>query len=97
VIPAGAGNSKRQIQLMRDFETTAIHIIPSYALLLASVFTETDVDPRRDTKLRIAFIGAEPHSEKMRRKIEEFYGFSAFNSYRSWPSSFPTSRAVWTN
>ncbi len=81
VIPAGAGNSKRQIQLMRDFSTTAIHIIPSYALLLASVFTETGVDPRRDTKLRIAFIGAEPHSEKMRRKIEEFYGFSAFNSY----------------
>ncbi|MBU2028154.1 MAG: phenylacetate--CoA ligase [Proteobacteria bacterium] len=81
VIPAGAGNSKRQIQLMRDFETTAIHIIPSYALLLASVFTETGVDPRRDTKLRIAFIGAEPHSEKMRRKIEEFYGFRAFNSY----------------
>jgi len=81
VIPAGAGNSKRQIQLMRDFETTAIHIIPSYALLLASVFTETGVDPRRDTKLRIAFIGAEPHSEKMRRKIEEIYGFRAFNSY----------------
>lgn len=81
VIPAGAGNSKRQIQLIRDFETTAIHIIPSYALLLASVFTETGVDPRRDTKLRIAFIGAEPHSEKMRRKIEDFYGFRAFNSY----------------
>jgi phenylacetate-CoA ligase len=81
VIPAGAGNSKRQIQLMRDFETTAIHIIPSYALLLASLFTETGVDPRRDTKLRIAFLGAEPHSEKMRRKIEEFYGFRAFNSY----------------
>ena len=38
VIPAGAGNSKRQIQLMRDFETTAIHIIPSYALHLSTVF-----------------------------------------------------------
>jgi phenylacetate-CoA ligase len=81
VIPAGAGNSKRQIQLMRDFETTAVHIIPSYALHLATVFAEAGVDPRRDTKLRIAFIGAEPHSEKMRRKIEEFYGFKAFNSY----------------
>src|SRR4030043_1830582 len=74
VIPAGAGNSKRQIQLMRDFETTAIHVIPSYALHLASVFMETGVDPRRDTKLRMAFIGAEPHSEKMRKKIEEIYG-----------------------
>jgi len=66
---------------MRDFETTAIHIIPSYALHLSSVFAEVGVDPRRDTKLRTAFIGAEPHSEKMRRKIEELYGFRAFNSY----------------
>ena len=81
VIPAGAGNSKRQIQIMRDFETTTIHIIPSYALHLSSVFAEVGVDPRRDTKLRTAFIGAEPHSEKMRRKIEELYGFRAFNSY----------------
>jgi phenylacetate-CoA ligase len=81
VIPAGAGNSKRQIQLMRDFETTAIHIIPSYALHLSTVFQEAGVDPRRDTKLRIAFLGAEPHSEKMRRKIEDFYGFKAYNSY----------------
>jgi phenylacetate-CoA ligase len=81
VIPAGAGNSHRQIQLIRDFETTAIHIIPSYALHLSTVFTEIGVDPRRDTKLRFAFLGAEPHSEKMRRKIEEFYGFKSFNSY----------------
>jgi phenylacetate-CoA ligase len=81
VIPAGAGNSKRQIQLMRDFGTTAIHIIPSYALHLSKVFEELKVDPVRDTKLRIAFVGAEPHSEKMRKKIEEYYGFKAFNSY----------------
>ncbi len=80
-IPAGAGNSKRQIQLMRDFETTTIHIIPSYALHLTHVFEELAVDPRRDTKLKRAFIGAEPHSEKMRKKLEDFYGFKAFNSY----------------
>ena len=81
VIPAGAGNSKRQIQLMRDFETTAIHIIPSYALHLSTVFKEVGVDPRRDTKLKLAFLGAEPHSEKMRLRIEELYGFKGFNSY----------------
>jgi len=81
VIPAGAGNSKRQIQLMRDFATTVIHIIPSYALHLSTVFEELGVDPRRDTQVKIAFIGAEPHSEKMRQKIEAFYGFKAFNSY----------------
>ncbi len=80
-IPAGAGNSKRQIQLMRDFDTTAIHIIPSYALHLYTVFEELGLKPQKDTKVRMAFIGAEPHSEKMRKRIEEFYGFRAFNSY----------------
>ena len=51
VIPAGAGNSKRQIQLMRDFDTTVIHIIPSYALHLRSVYDEMGVVPSRDTKV----------------------------------------------
>ena len=80
-IPVGAGNSKRQIQLMQDFETSVIHIIPSYALHLSEVFDEMAVDPRRDTRLRIAFLGAEPHSEKTRSRIEEFYGLRAYNSY----------------
>ena len=81
IIPAGSGNSKRQIQLMQDFGTTTIHIIPSYALHLTSVFEEVGVDPRRDTQLTRAFLGAEPHSEKTRKKIEEFYGLEAYNSY----------------
>ena len=80
VIPAGSGNSKRQIQLMRDFATTCIHIIPSYALHLSTVFDEVGVDPK-STNVRIAFVGAEPHSEKMRQKIEEIYGFKVYNSY----------------
>lgn len=81
VIPSGAGNSRRQIQLMRDFGTTVIHIIPSYALRLSTVFEEVGVNPQTDIKLKIAFLGAEPHSEKMRRKIEEIYGLEAYNSY----------------
>ncbi|MCG6533777.1 MAG: phenylacetate--CoA ligase, partial [Syntrophales bacterium LBB04] len=81
VIPAGSGNSKRQIQLMMDFETTAVHVIPSYALHLSTVFSDLNLDPRRNTKVRIAFIGAEPHTEMMRRKIEDIFGYKAFNSY----------------
>lgn len=80
-IPAGAGNSKRQIQLMKDFDTTFIHIIPSYALHLYTVFEEMGVDPRKDTKLKVAYLGAEPHSEKTRNKVEELYGIKAYNSY----------------
>ena len=81
VIPAGSGNSRRQIQLMRDFNTTVIHIIPSYALYLLDVFKEMGLDPRSDTDLRIAFIGAEPHTEGLRGRLEEAYGIDAFNSY----------------
>lgn len=81
VIPVGAGNSKRQIQLMMDFQTTVTHVIPSYALHLSTVFAEMNLDPRQDTFVRIAFLGAEPHTEKMRLKIEEIYGYRAYNSY----------------
>lgn len=80
-IPAGAGNSKRQIQLMRDFSTTVMHIIPSYALRLMDVMTEMGVDPKRDLRLRIAYLGAEPYSEEVRRRVEAFYGVTVFNSY----------------
>ncbi len=81
VIPSGPGNSPRQIALMREFETTAIHILPSYALHLLDVFDELELDPKKDVKLRLAFIGAEPHSEGMRKKIEESYDLNAYNSY----------------
>jgi phenylacetate-CoA ligase len=80
-IPAGAGNSKRQIQLMRDFSTTVIHIIPSYALHLMDIMSEMGVDPKRDLQLRIAYTGAEPYSEEIRKRIEEYYGVKAYNSY----------------
>ncbi|HSR12202.1 MAG TPA: phenylacetate--CoA ligase, partial [Thermodesulfobacteriota bacterium] len=80
-IPSGSGNSKRQISLMRDFDTTVVHIIPSYALALRKVFDEMGLDPKKDTRLRMALIGAEPHSEATRLRIEEMYGIEAFNSY----------------
>jgi len=79
-IPAGAGNSRRQVQLMQQFNTTALHIIPSYALYLLATFESMGVDPR-DLPLRLAFIGAEPHTGDVRRRIEEAYGLKAYNSY----------------
>jgi phenylacetate-CoA ligase len=79
-IPAGAGNSTRQLQLMQQFHSTVIHIIPSFALYLLNTFAKHGLDPR-DLPLRIAFVGAEPHSEDMRRRIEAAYGLKAYNSY----------------
>ncbi len=81
IIPIGPGNSKRQIWFMKEFKTTVIHILPSYALRLYTFFEELGIDPKKDLNLKIAFIGAEPHSEQIRKKIEELYNIKAYNSY----------------
>ena len=81
VIPVGAGNTKRQIMLMREFETSVIHIIPSYALHFIKSLQEAGVDPKREFKLRIAYLGAEPHSDETRLRVEAALGVQAFNSY----------------
>ncbi len=79
-IPAGAGNSKRQLKLLEDFKVSVIHIIPSYALHLSTVKEELGYTNDR-LGLRIALIGAEPHTEAIRRRIEDLYGMKAYNSY----------------
>ena len=81
VIPAGTGNSRRQINLMRQFHATAAHIIPSYALKLLETLANLSLDPARDLDLRLAVIGAEPHSEGSRKRIEEAYDIAAYNCY----------------
>ena len=45
------------------------------------VMEEMGVDPRRDTKLKTLIIGAEPHSEEQRRRIEQMLGVKAYNSF----------------
>ena len=80
-VPAAAGNTKRQIKFITDFGTTCLHIIPSYATRLAEVMYEMGLDPRRDTKLHTVCIGAEPHSEEQRRRIEQLLGVKAYNCF----------------
>lgn len=80
-IPAAAGNTKRQIKFMTDFGTTVVHAIPSYATRIFEVMQQEGIDPRRDTKLRILAIGAEPHSDEQRKRIENMLGVRAYNSF----------------
>ena len=79
-IPAGTGNTRRQLKLIRDFSVEAVHIIPSYALYLADAIKADHQSPG-DLGLKIALVGAEPHAEETRRRIEELFGLKAFNSY----------------
>jgi phenylacetate-CoA ligase len=45
------------------------------------VLKELGIEPRRQLSLRIAFVGAEPYSEEVRRRLEDFYGIKVYNSY----------------
>ncbi|MFI3261332.1 MAG: phenylacetate--CoA ligase [Rikenellaceae bacterium] len=88
MVPAAAGNSLRQIKFITDFGTTAIHAIPSYAIRLAEVFRNQNVDPA-STSLKCLIIGAEPHTEEQRRRIEDLLGVKAYNCFGMTEMSGP--------
>lgn len=81
VVPASAGNTKRQIELMKDFGTTFIACTPSYALYLAEYAKEEMGIDLSTLKLRIGSFGAEMWTEEMRREIERRMGIKAYNVY----------------
>ncbi len=81
VIPSGPGTSERQLMLMQDFGTTAVHILPSYALYFAAYLDQKGINPRKDLSLRKAFVGAEPHTEETRQRIEQAFSVEVYNSY----------------
>lgn len=80
-IPSSAGNTARQVQLMRDFGTTGVHILPSYALRVVHYCEENGIDIQKDLSLRVGFIGAEPHTEKTRQRVEQMLGVKIYNCY----------------
>ncbi|MFN4227401.1 MAG: phenylacetate--CoA ligase family protein [Candidatus Ratteibacteria bacterium] len=81
VIPSGTGNTEKQIELMKTLKTTVIHITPSYLLYIAHFIEEKGFSPRRDFNLKKAIIGAEPHSENTRKKLEDIFCIDIFNCY----------------
>jgi phenylacetate-CoA ligase len=80
VIPISAGNTKRQIQIMQDFKTTALVCTPSYALKMADVMMEMGINPH-GLSLRYGLFGAEPWSEAMRKEINERLGIKSTDNY----------------
>ena len=80
-VPAAAGNTPRQIKFIQDFDTTVIHAIPSYTSRLYEGFVEMGIDVKKETNLKILLIGAEPHTDEQRKKIEANFGAKAYNSF----------------
>lgn len=80
VIPVSGGNTKRQLQIMKDFGTTILACTPSYALYLAEELKEAGIK-REELSLKAGIFGAEPWSENMRKEIEEQLGIIALDIY----------------
>lgn len=80
VIPISGGNTKRQIQIMKDFGTTILACTPSYALFLAEEIAEAGIK-KEELKLKAGVFGAEPWSASMRSEIEQRLGILAIDIY----------------
>ena len=80
-LPTSAGNSAKQIMLMKDLGSTVLACTPSYALHLAEVLEQSDEVHRKDLNLKCGFFGAEPWTEGMRKELEEKLGIKAYDIY----------------
>jgi phenylacetate-CoA ligase len=80
IIPVSAGNTERQIMIMRDLDAEVLICTPSYALNIAEVARGMGLSAA-DLPIKYAHFGGEPWTEDMRGKIEEELGILAFDNY----------------
>ena len=81
ILPMSSGNTRRQVQMMRDFGVDILACTPSYALLIADTAIEMGYNPSTDFKVSGAILGAEPFSENMRKEIESKLGARVIDIY----------------
>lgn len=80
VVPASTGNTRKQVQLLKDLKITGIACTPSFALHIADTMQQMGVSPS-ELSLKVGAFGAEPWTEDMRREIEKVLGLKAYNLY----------------
>jgi phenylacetate-CoA ligase len=78
VIPAGAGNTSRQIRLMNDFQVRGLMGVVSYGIRIMEVMADMGAEL---PCLQIGIFGAETFSDGMRKKIQSGLGIEAFDIY----------------
>jgi phenylacetate-CoA ligase len=81
VVPMSTGNTKRQVNLMRDFDVDILACTPSYAMHIADTALEMGIDPAADLKVSGMICGAEPMSDELRRELEQKMGAQLIDIY----------------
>ncbi|WP_178648767.1 phenylacetate--CoA ligase family protein [uncultured Methanobrevibacter sp.] len=79
-VPMSAGNTKRQLDNMQDFQSDILTCTPSYAMYLGESLHAAGI-PLENINLKAGIFGAEMWTEEMRNKIEETLGIKALNIY----------------
>ena len=80
-IPMSAGNTERQIRVLREMGSTILCCTPSYAMHIADTALEMGLDPARDFHLRAGIHGAEPFSDNFRRDLERKLNYRVLDVY----------------
>jgi phenylacetate-CoA ligase len=89
VLPTSVGNTERQIELMQDLGSTAIACTPSYLLHMGEVAEKMGVSIKKDTKLRTGILGAEPWTDGMRNRMQDWLGIKAYDIFGTSELSGP--------
>ena len=79
VLPVSSGKSERQIQIMKDYGTTALICTPSYGMYLAELINK--LGARKDLKLRLGLFGGEAWTDAMRQALQKGLGVFATDNY----------------
>lgn len=80
-VPASAGNTQKQIQLLADFGADIICCTPSYIIYLTEEIEKLGLKAGVDIKLKGGCFGAEAWTEEMRADIERRLGIRACDIY----------------
>jgi len=89
VLPTSVGNTERQIELMQDLHATAICCTPSYLLHMGEVAEKMGVSIKKDTDLTTGILGAEPWTDLMRSRMQDWLGIRAYDIYGTSELSGP--------
>ena len=80
-IPISAGNTERQIRVLREMGSTILCCTPSYAMHIADTAIEMGIDPATEFSLRAGIHGAEPFSNNFRADLERKLNYKVLDVY----------------
>ncbi len=80
VIPASAGNTERQVMLLKDLGVTALVATPSYGLYIGETMAKMGLKSS-DFKLRLGFFGAEASTKETHEQLSKMLGVVTNDNY----------------